>query len=113
MPREVSQLPSLTTTKLQDACDNHNIKLRDPTLLTPPRITLMFLFCSIPESRGVSRPSRTLGWNAVDVPGRRTNGLKRGRRNRVVLIPRRWDQVRGKPAGDGGYQARHSGESAP
>ena len=47
----------------------------------------------------------------------------RGRPSRVVLIPRRWDQAYGmamsaltdptrrKPAGDGGYQARHTGES--
>ena len=45
------------------------------SLLTPPRITFMFPFCSTLESRGVSRPSRTLGWNAVDALGRRTNGV--------------------------------------
>ena len=36
-----------------------------------------------------------------------------GRRRRVVLVPRCWHQAGGdEPSGDGGYQARHSGESA-
>jgi hypothetical protein len=36
-----------------------------------------------------------------------------GRRRRVVLIPRRWDQaLRRRFAGDGGYKARYTGESA-
>jgi hypothetical protein len=35
-----------------------------------------------------------------------------GRRSRVVLIPRRWDQaLRDVAQGDGGYQARHTEES--
>jgi len=35
-----------------------------------------------------------------------------GRRNRVVLASRRWGQVcRWLSAGDGGYKARHTGES--
>ena len=37
-----------------------------PLPLTRPHYTTMFLFCSTLESRGVSRPSRTLGWNAMD-----------------------------------------------
>jgi len=36
-----------------------------------------------------------------------------GRRKRVVLIPRRWDQVRKMIAGDGGYQSPDTGEITP
>ena len=45
------------------------------------------------DQRGVSRSSRTL---AAGCDGRgciSRRGIWRGRRNRVVLIPRRWDQV--------------------
>jgi hypothetical protein len=35
----------------------------------------------------------------------------RGRRKRVVLISRRWDQARKMIAGDGGYQSPDTGES--
>jgi len=35
-----------------------------------------------------------------------------GRQRRVVPIPRRWDQVCGRSANHGGYQARYPGESA-
>jgi hypothetical protein len=39
---------------------------------------------------------------------------RRGRQSRVVLAPRRWCQVLWETIsqGDGGYKARHSGESA-
>jgi len=36
---------------------------------------------------------------------------RRGRQRRVVPIPRRWDQVCGDPADDGGYQARTPGRA--
>src|SRR5215467_1078765 len=56
---------------------------------------------------------QTLEQDAVDVliaPGGRD---RYGRQSRVVLIPRRWDQAgRRRSGGDGGYQARHSRESA-
>ena len=61
----------------------------------------MFLFCSTLESRGVSRPSRTLGWNAMDAAGLRDERDGCGRQRRVVLIPRCWDQARGLFTGDG------------
>jgi hypothetical protein len=45
--------------------------------------------------------------------GARTMRAGRGRRSRVVLIPRRWNQVRERAmraAGDGGQQARRTEE---
>jgi len=62
---------------------------------------ILFSFCAnhfhsraIPSrKRGVSRSSRTLVRDAVDVGGALTNAPARGRRSRVVLTPRRWRQV--------------------
>ena len=49
---------------------------------------------SRPSQRGVSRSSRTLGWDAMDADACATKRADRGRRSRVVLMPRRWHQVR-------------------
>ena len=62
------------------------------------------------HQRGASRSSRTFGrgtrWTRRC---RRTNGISRGRRSRVVLAPRRWRQVgddASHHADDGGKKAR-------
>jgi hypothetical protein len=55
-----------------------------------------------PDKRGASRSSRTLG---AGCNGRKqhqsTSDVASGRQNRVVLTPRRWCQVPGKPASRG------------
>ena len=50
---------------------------------------------SCPPRGGVSRSSRTLGWDAVAAACQKTNDVACGRRSRVVLTPRRWRQVGG------------------
>src|SRR5215472_10518429 len=62
--------------------------------------------------RGVSRSSRTLGAGCGGREGaqramRADEGIPRGRRRRVVLVPRRWDQASRViiPRGDGGNQS--------
>jgi hypothetical protein len=86
-----------------------------------PHLYVPVLFQS--ATRGVSRRSRTLDWNAMDAAFSHDERRERGRLRRVVLAPRRWGQVLRTcdvgPDGsdtpsqrdDGGYQARHSGES--
>jgi hypothetical protein len=67
--------------------------------------------------------SRNVRWGAMDVWAASDGRSPCMRRNRVVPMPRRWHQVGGRAmsalrarhagsADDGGYQARHSGESA-
>jgi hypothetical protein len=94
MPREVSPLPSRTRTKLQDACDGHNIKLRDLPLDSPAHhLYVPVLFHPRIEGRfaTVTDVGVECGGRARPLDERRG----RGRQNRVVLIPRRWDQVSG------------------
>jgi hypothetical protein len=55
--------------------------------------------------------SRTLERDAVDAGGAKDEGATCGRLSRVVLTPRRWRQVGGIPAGDGGKQARSPGRA--
>jgi hypothetical protein len=80
------------------------------------------LFFRIPKSPLYSQPScSTEGrWPTSLTRGRmrwtqvalKTRALSCGRRSRVVLTPRRWCQVRGiRSAGDGGQNARSTGES--
>src|SRR5438874_9322939 len=65
---------------------------------------------SRPTQRGVSRSSRTLARDAVDAAACLTKRAERGRRNRVVLTPRRRRQVGGSnSAGDGDNKARSPG----
>jgi hypothetical protein len=69
---------------------------------------------SPPSQRGVSRSSRTLGGDAVDAGGALTRAQDRGRRSRVVLMPRRWHQARDDAphhTDDGGKQARSPGRA--
>jgi hypothetical protein len=83
---------------------------------------ILFSFCAnhfhsraIPfRKRGVSRSSRTLVRDAVDVGGALTNAPARGRRSRVVLTPRRWRQVLEKQASWGRrwQESPVTGESA-
>jgi hypothetical protein len=46
--------------------------------------------------RGASRSSRTLVRAAMDATTHETNAARRGRRSRVVPMPRRWHQVGGE-----------------
>jgi len=50
----------------------------------------------------------------MDATAREDDACLRGRQRRVVLAPRRWRQALRATSsqGDGGYQARHSEESA-
>src|SRR5581483_5791063 len=58
-------------------------------LLTRSQSSLMFPFCSSPESRGVSRSSLTRAGMRWTLRCRSTSGTLRVRRNRVVLAPQR------------------------
>jgi hypothetical protein len=80
-----------------------------------------FVFLSLPSCfpwRGGSRSSRTLeagcgGREAVQRAYARRRKQLHGRRRRVVLISRRWDQALSETSfasGDGGYKARYTGE---
>ena len=72
----------------------------------------VFLSLHPASMRGANASSRTRGGDAMDALGSHDERRSRGRPSRVVPIPRRWDQACGdEPAGDGGYQARHSRES--
>src|SRR6201986_4809020 len=84
--------------------------------------TFIFRFSEI---HGLIRPSRFHLEGRLANRHKRWNGMRwtcryrlacdvvADEQNRVVLISRRWDQVcRRSSADDGGYQARHSGESA-
>jgi hypothetical protein len=62
--------------------------------LTLTRLISMFPFCSIRESRGASRPSRALGWNAMDAAASLDGLGWRGQQSRVVLAPQGWRQGR-------------------
>jgi hypothetical protein len=65
-----------------------------------------FAFPEMQISRMVSHPVPARGayrdrhgrgaWDAMDAAARRTSAADRGRRNRVVPIPRRWDQACGQ-----------------
>jgi hypothetical protein len=76
------------------------------SVATPPRKIMVFRFTEIygslsashPHQRGVSRSSRTLRAGCGGLAGcsaRMPRGRRHpdGRRSRVVLVPRRWDQV--------------------
>jgi hypothetical protein len=63
----------------------------------------------VPLKRGVSRSSRTLGVGCDGRDGTADERCHCGRRSRSVLIPRRWYQACGDPAGDGGKTARSPG----
>jgi hypothetical protein len=66
---------------------------------------------SHPE-RGALRNVINAGRGAVDADGAFDEGAWGGRQRRVVLMPRRWHQVLREDAqGDGGKQARLTGES--
>ena len=56
-----------------------------------PQVYVLIMF--YPGLRGVSRPSRALGWNAVDAAVSLDGRHDRGRRSRVVLAPLGWRQV--------------------
>jgi hypothetical protein len=93
---------------------------RRHTCPAPSAKIILFSFCAnhfhsraIPSClRGVSRSSRTLVRDAVDVSGALTKAPTRGRRSRVVLTPRRWRQVGGSnSASDGGKKARSPGRA--
>jgi hypothetical protein len=61
--------------------------------------------------RGVSRSSRARGGMRWPQAVLKTRALSCGRRRRVVLTPRRWRQVCGNSAGDGGKKARSPGRA--
>jgi hypothetical protein len=64
--------------------------------------------------RGTYASSRTLRWDAVDAKVLRDERHYRGRRNRVVLTPRRWRQVfagNDSRESDGGKRARSPGRA--
>src|SRR5262249_5522822 len=52
--------------------------------------------CPAFDKRDASRSSRTLGAGCDGRVGARDEAHERGRPSRVVLVPRRWDQVRGR-----------------
>jgi hypothetical protein len=61
--------------------------------------------------RGASRSSRVLEAGCDGRSGATDERACCGRQKRVVLIPRRWDQVCRCSANDGGYQARTPGRA--
>jgi|SRR5665213_2558494 len=74
------------------------------------QITSTSIAIPAPIRRGVSRSSRTSGWDAMDAGARLTSVLSCGRRSRVVLTPRRWCQASQKCLrGDGDNKARSPG----
>ena len=73
-----------------------------------------YLSSSLAHKRGVSRSSRTLGGGSDGRGCALDEQRGCGRQSRVVLTPRCWRQVPGKLTllgGDGGKQARLTGES--
>jgi hypothetical protein len=69
--------------------------LRENNPLAASGKSVAFLRPSRTHKRGGSRSSRTLGAGCDGRVGARDERGRRVRQNRVVLIPRRWDQVCG------------------